>query len=190
LRLTQEAFDSLLAFLGPNAEAAAETYEEIRRRLLKIFTCRGCASPEDLVDDCIDRVAAKAAELKTRYEGDPRLYFYGVARRVFLESVKKRHKPVPPPPPDSGDEREQELECLDRCIEALPAEQAQFIRDYYRNEKGAKIQHRKELAERAGIEMNALRIRAHRIRARLSECVKVCVERARQASVPRALQCL
>ena len=53
--LTQEEFDNLLGFLDPSAEVAGQKYEEIRRRLNKIFTCRGCTSPEELVDKSIDR---------------------------------------------------------------------------------------------------------------------------------------
>jgi DNA-directed RNA polymerase specialized sigma24 family protein len=175
--LTQEAFDSLLDFLGDTPEAAGRRYEEIRRRLTKIFACRGCATPEELVDESIDRVARKAAELAPTYDGDPALYFYGVARRVYLESVKRKPAAPPPPEPDSIVELEPELDCLDACMEALSPEQSALIRDYYREDKSAKIEHRKALAERMGIGINALRIRAHRIRAELQRCVSTCLER-------------
>lgn len=176
--LTQEAFDSLLAFLGPTPEEAGRRYEEIRRRLIKIFACRGCRTPEELVDESIDRVARKAAELAPTYEGDPALFFYGVARRVYLESVKKKPMAAPPPVPDSIEEHQRELDCLDECMESLPPAQSAFIRDYYREDKSAKIEDRKALAERMGIGINALRIRAHRIRAELEKCVTACLERS------------
>jgi hypothetical protein len=51
------------------------------------------------------------------------------------------------------------------------------VLEYYRGEKKAKIDHRKKLAEKYEIALNALRIRAHRIRAQLYECVKDCLER-------------
>ena len=57
--LSQEAFDRLLAWLNPNRALAGEKYEEIRRRLIKIFTCRGCTCPEVLADETINRVARK-----------------------------------------------------------------------------------------------------------------------------------
>lgn len=176
--LTREAFASLLAFLGPTPEEAGLRYEEIRHRLIKIFACRGCATPEELVDESIDRVARKAAELAPTYEGDPALFFYGVARRVFLESVKKKPMAAPPPVPDSIEEHQRELDCLDECMESLPPAQSAFIRDYYREDKSAKIAGRKALAERMGIGINALRIRAHRIRADLEKCVTACLERS------------
>lgn len=184
--LSQEAFDSLLNFLGPTREEAGRRYEEIRLRLVKIFAGRGCPNPEELVDETIDRVARKAADLAPTYEGDPALYFYGVARRIYLESVKR--KPFVPPPPDpdpdpeSSRERERMLSCLDRCTEALPSEQQALIRDYYREDKGAKIENRKALAARMGIGLNALRIRAHRIRAELEVCVTDCLKQYDQGS--------
>lgn len=175
--LTQEAFDNLLHFLGPTPEEAGRRYEEIRRRLIKIFASRGCATPEELVDESIDRVARKAAELAPTYEGDPALYFYGVAKRVYLESVKPRPAVVPPPEPDTSQTYERELACLDDCMNALPPDQRALIHDYYREDKAAKIEHRKALATRLGVGINALRIRAHRIRAELQKCVDACLAR-------------
>lgn len=177
--LTEETFASLLSFLGPSPEEAGRKYEEIRRRLIKIFAGRGCPNPEELVDESIDRVAKKAAELAPTYEGDPALYFYGVARRVYLESIKRKPfvPPPPPPEPDASQERERRLACLDACTESLPSQQRELIRDYYREDKGARIAQRKALAVRMGIELNALRIRAHRIRTELLQCVTACLSR-------------
>jgi RNA polymerase sigma factor (sigma-70 family) len=178
VRLTQEAFDGLLDFLGSRGEPAAEKYEEVRRRLLKVFTCRGCVPAEELVDECIDRVAAKASKLKEFYQGDPALYFHGVARRVAFEYFKrKRPNPATAPRPEPIEDREAELQCLERCMEMLPSAQRELIIEYYRDEKGAKIDRRKRIAERMGIGLGALRIRAHRIRTHLAECVQACLEK-------------
>jgi DNA-directed RNA polymerase specialized sigma24 family protein len=166
-----------MAFLGPTPEEAGLRYEEIRRRLIKIFACRGCATPEELVDECFDRVARRSVEVAPTYEGDPALYFYGVARLVHLESVKKKPFVAPPPEPGSSEENERMLGCLDDCTESLPPEQSALIREYYRGDKRAKIEQRKALAARMGIEINALRIRAHRIRTDLQQCVTACLER-------------
>jgi DNA-directed RNA polymerase specialized sigma24 family protein len=181
--LTKESFDNLLGFLGATPEEAGRRYEEIRHRLIKIFTCRGCTTPEELVDESIDRVARKVAEVAPTYEGDPALYFYGVARRVYLESVKRKPFVAPPPEPDSSQEYERELRCLDGCMEALLPEQSTLIREYYREDKSAKIEYRKALAERHGIGINALRIRTHRIRAELQKCVTACLERSDEGAL-------
>ena len=73
--MTQESFDSLLAWLDADRERAGRRYEEIRRRLIKILACRGCHDPEDLADEAINRVAGKVGEVAKDYSGDPALYF-------------------------------------------------------------------------------------------------------------------
>src|ERR1044072_6747769 len=95
--LTQDAFDKFLTWLNPNREQAATKYEEVRRKLIKIFACRGCAEAEDLADETINRVIRKMQELIDSYVGDPALYFYGVARNVHLEYVRKSPPALPLP---------------------------------------------------------------------------------------------
>lgn len=173
--LTQAAFDSLLAWLDADREQAGRKYESIRLRLIKIFTCRGRHDAEELADETINRVTTKVHVVAKEYVGDPALYFYGVAQKVFLESVRKPAHAAAPPAADSG-EREQEYECLERCMERLPQGSRELVLEYYRDEKRAKIDHRKELAQRLGVAPNALRIRAHRIRLTLQRCVLTCLD--------------
>ena len=184
--LSEAAFDQLLLWLNPDREAAGRKYEEIRLRLIKMFTCRGCVTPEDLADDTINRVAKKAAEIAPSYTGDPALYFLGVAHNVCLEHFRKKPEPDPPPQPDESDRKEQLDECLEHCMHRLSAKNRQLILEYYREEKHSKIDHRKELAKQLGIALNALRIQACRIRASLQECVFECLKRA-EASAASAL---
>lgn len=173
--LTQEAFDALLAWLDPAREEAGRKYEEIRVRLIKIFACRGCCEPEDLADETINRVSKKLTEIESSYSGDPALYFYGVANKVHLEYLRHRPVPVPSPPHEPPDDLEKEYECLERCIQRLTPDNRRLVLQYYQEEKRAKIDHRKQLAEQLGIALNALRIRAYRIRAALQECVQTCL---------------
>jgi RNA polymerase sigma factor (sigma-70 family) len=176
--ITQEAFENFLTWLDPDREQAGRKYEDIRRRLIKIFACRGCSVGEDLADETINRVIRKMQELAESYTGDPALYFFGVARNVHLEYVKKTPPPLLSPPPDSSEQKEQEYECLERCMDKLPAENRRLVLEYYQDEKRVKIDHRKGLADRLGIGPNALRIRMHRIRASLQLCVDSCLNRA------------
>jgi DNA-directed RNA polymerase specialized sigma24 family protein len=60
----------------------------------------------------------------------------------------------------------------------LSPENRRLVLEYYQNEKRAKIDHRRKLAEQLGIAVNALRIRAHRIRLQLQKCVQACLEQA------------
>ncbi len=175
-RLNQDTFDQLLSFLDPDREEAGRRYVEIRHKLIYIFTCRGCSTPEDLADITMDRVADKTPAIADSYVGDKNLYFYGVARKVFLESVRK--KPNRPPPPESVNTEEDELmlECLEECIKKLTARNRRLILEYYKDDRGAKIDRRRKLADQLGIALNALRIRAHRIRMNLQSCVADCLD--------------
>ncbi len=174
--ITQEAFDGLLAWLDPDRDRAAQKYETVRTRLIKIFSCRGCGEADDLADETINRVTAKLHEIVDTYVGDPALYFYGVANKVYLEYLRRRPRVESPPLRESSADIETEYACLERCMDQLPPENRRLVLEYYQEEKRAKINRRRKLAEELGIAVNALRIRAHRIRQQLQQCVQVCVE--------------
>jgi len=176
--LTQESFDALLTWLDPNREQAGQKYEEIRTRLIKIFACRGCYEPEDLADETINRVTNKLKEIEGTFTGERARYFYGVANKVHLEYLRRKPAPPLPPPLHDTDEIEHEYDCLEQCMQRLTTDNRELVLQYYQQEKQAKIEHRKRLAEQLGIALNALRIRAYRIRASLQECVQNCVHGA------------
>src|SRR5262249_60660160 len=75
---------------------------------------------------------------------------------------------------DELKDRERRLSCLEKCIEGLEKESRELIFDYYRGEQREKIDHRRRLAAGLGIPVNALSIRACRIRAKLATCVTKC----------------
>jgi DNA-directed RNA polymerase specialized sigma24 family protein len=177
--LTKESFDLLLRWLHGDREEAGHKYERIRLRLIKIFVCRGCAEAEDLADEAINRVCLRLPEIESTYIGDPALYFYGVANKLHLEYLRKAHsQPVAVTPSvQSVETREAEMECLDHCIGKLSAKSRDLVLRYYAEEKHSKIINRKDLAAELGIALNALRIRAHRIRASLQQCVSQCLDR-------------
>jgi RNA polymerase sigma factor (sigma-70 family) len=175
--LTPEGFERLLDWLDQNRDAAGHRYEEIRTRLIKVFVCRGCSVPEELADETINRVAGKIDQIATTYVGNPVLYFYGVADKIFLEYVRKRSTPSLPLPESSTEEAEQRYRCLEQCMERLSAQSRELILAYYGSDMGTNIDTRKELAERTGIGANALWIRAHRIRESLRQCVRECLRR-------------
>jgi DNA-directed RNA polymerase specialized sigma24 family protein len=182
--ISQEQFDRLLRWLDPDREGAGIKYESIRKRLIKIFVCRGSKTPEELADQTINRVARKLPEIQAEYVGEPAHYFCGVASNVFRESLKKdRTRATRLPPLATEDEvDEQDYACLEKCIAKLSGYDRDLVLGYYQEEKHAKIDHRKKLAEQLGIGLNALRIRACRIRASLQECVELCRSEAQQVT--------
>ncbi|HST20122.1 MAG TPA: sigma-70 family RNA polymerase sigma factor [Blastocatellia bacterium] len=174
----QENFDRFLTWLDPDRDKAGVKYENIRRKLVRIFIYNRCADVEELTDITIDRVIRKAPEIVESYVGDPALYFYGVARNVVMERCRPKPPPpvLPPPPEDSPEVKELKYECLEKCLNKLPPETRKMVLDYYKDDKTAKIERRKEMSERLGINKNALRIRMHRIREGLHKCVIECLK--------------
>jgi RNA polymerase sigma factor (sigma-70 family) len=173
--VTQDEFDRLLLWLSPDRDLAGERYETIRRGLINIFKFRGCVDVEDLADETINRVARRLGDIIGVYEGKPEPYFYGVAKKIYLEHVRSKPAPEPLPAPEQDDEMARRYECFERCMEELPESNRELILLYYQEEKGAKINARKELGRRLNLNANALRARAFRIRERLERCVRDCL---------------
>lgn len=170
-------FQNLLGWLGPNPDQAATKYENIRRRLIRIFMHRGCVVAEDLADETIERVTKKISEIRKTYspDDDPAPYFYRVSYYIHQEYLKRKYDPAPPPPEEKED-LEPELDCLDRCLETLATEDRDLILAYYPGQE-RNIDGRKKLAELLGLSLNALRIRACRLRSELEDCVRKCLKK-------------
>ena len=174
--LTQEEFERLLSWLDADREPAGIKYETIRRGLIEVFRCRGCLESEDLADRTINRVARKVKEIDNSYAGDPSRYFFGVAKNLLKEYQRPRTRVVlPNPSPASDDGLERSHECLDRCLSQFSSENRELILLYYSKDKQPGRDSRKELAKRWNLTSGALRVRMHRIRADLEECVRGCV---------------
>ena len=172
---------------------AGEKYEYVRSGIVKYFECRGCIPALDLADDTINRVARKLTEGAEIRQESFLSYFYGVARNVFHEHLRSPDRNQPPieslpsnkhPFEDplnlierrfENSELETRLACLDACAERLPPETRRMILSYYDGKERARIENRKRLAEGLGVPMNSLRIRVHRIREKLEECLVNCL---------------
>ncbi|HYJ87467.1 MAG TPA: hypothetical protein VEW46_15510 [Pyrinomonadaceae bacterium] len=181
--LTKASLDRLLATLHPDRDLAGREYEKIRSKLLKLFQWRGCVSPEDLTDETLNRVAKKVESGEVIR--DIQAYVGGVARLVWLESVKaERRKSLTLDQLSQfgttyeTDSAKHRLACFESCLAGLPASSRELIIDYHRKEKRARIELRKQLAKKLGIQLNALRIRAHRIRLELEDCVAKCMRKS------------
>ncbi len=181
--LTQHAFDLLLAHLDSDRQQAGSKYETLRRKLVQFFRWRGCNFAEDLADDTINRVARnlEAGENIRHFAA----YCVGIARHVFLESLRTHRRKEAAnagmyltPSPLEEDPRQ---ECLERCLRGLSPDNLQLIVQYYQDGEGERIAARRNLSARLGIPLNALRIRAHRIRVRLQGCVEDCMRRQKKA---------
>lgn len=180
-----DSFDEILAWFNADREVAATIYVQLRHALNRIFTWNRCSDSEGLTDEAIDRVAKNVHQLRQTFEGDPRLYFYGVARNLIKENrrivmTQTSLEENDPAAPISEVENETAImreECLHSCLQKVSSEQRELILSYYAKEKQAKIAHRIEMARRLGISPETLRVRTYRIRAALEQCVERCLNR-------------
>jgi RNA polymerase sigma factor (sigma-70 family) len=183
-----ESFEEILTWLDPDREVAGAMYVQLRHDLAKLFMWGRCADPEGMTDEVFDRVAKKVRDVRPTYEGDPRLYFRAVANNLVKENYKKIKTHVSLEDVDlskkqtieNHDETADMDECLQSCLPKLSAENRKLILEYYAKEKQAKINHRSELARQLGTSVGALRVKVHRMRASLEECIKRCLKRKAQ----------
>jgi DNA-directed RNA polymerase specialized sigma24 family protein len=194
--LTAESFDAMLVWLNPDRNEAAKKYEEIRaalikrfQQLIKRFPQLSDVDAETLATKTFDRVAKKLPEVIATYVGPPEPYFFSIALYVFKEHLRKPvllslatadydYKELL-----SAEEKlEKELldACLQHCMDQLSPTNRAMIREYYYGDGPDKIKIRKELAERLGIRLSNLRLKAQRVRATLKQCILECMERKGQ----------
>lgn len=181
--LTQAAFDQLLLLLDQDKQQAGQKYEQIRRSLIFFFRSRGSLTSEDLTDETIDRGARRISEGVEVYASDPFLYFYGIALRVLQEQHRQISPRLPPPEPLNHEEYERKLQCMEECLANLDAKTRDWLTQYAQGDYRARTEKRKQMAKRMGVSLNILRIRVHRIREQLEQCVKKCLEKSESARI-------
>jgi DNA-directed RNA polymerase specialized sigma24 family protein len=184
--LSPLAFTRLLEWLDGGVDSQGETYLEMRRRLIGYFERRNRPFADDLADETFNRIGTTLEQDRTIVVTPQARYCYVVARFVLLEDIRhdarlrrrdqeSRHTDVTSWPDPAAslvtDEaltsQEERLARLEHCLQALSPERRALITEYYRDVGQKTIAHRRDLATRLGITMNALSIRAHRIRALL-----------------------
>jgi hypothetical protein len=181
------SFLRLLRWLDEGSDSRGERYLEMRRRLVAYFDRRNRPAPDILADETFDRVSRTLEESGRIKVTPPARYCYVVARFVLLEDIRRGDRNVPYDETRpafqhgrsagtvAGEEGAQRsLDCLGRCLASLKEPDRDLIVEYYRDAKRQRIDRRRELAARLGITMNALAIRAWRLRASLEACVAAC----------------
>src|SRR5262249_34247763 len=136
--LSQEAFDGLLAALGPDRDAAAARYLDIHANLTRMFEWGGGPSPSEHADE---KISPAARELLDGEEiRDVSTYCIGIGRMLVRELnrgskvvalEKAPELRVLPVEPTDHDQRE---ECLKRCLSQLSSEDRDFILRYYQGD--------------------------------------------------------
>jgi DNA-directed RNA polymerase specialized sigma24 family protein len=168
-------FDALLARLDTDRARAGEKYEELRRRIIQLLAWRGSSRPEELGDEVLRRAGKNLVSGETVRNLEA--YCAGIVRLVLLEDMNSRRE-VPLrgldrqlPAPEPGAEDDPRLQAFDSCLARLSEDNRQLILRYYACDGGEKVRERRALARSLGIPLNALRIRAFRIRAAMERCI-------------------
>ena len=184
--LTPGALNRLLTWLDEGGNSEGLKYLEMRRRLVSYFDRKNCAAPDELADETLNRVARRLEEEGSIDSDSPARYCYIVARFVFMEHLRETHRGDVAlneirrqhsdyaAGADGENDKEKFLECLEQCTARLEPTNRKIITGYYVGKERVKIENRRALAERLGITMNALSIRACRIREKLEACVREC----------------
>ena len=175
--LSSGAFDRLLAILDDDRDAAAVAYGQLRERIVGLHRWWGAGDPDALADLTLDRAARKLQEGASVERGDFGAYVRGVARMVFYEAARQPRQVGLDREPLAANHADEQLplECLDECLASLDATDRRLVLRYYDGRD--QIAERKQLAREMNITPTALRLRTHRLRARLEACVASCLKR-------------
>lgn len=173
-----QAFANFLKHLDADPDAAGREYARLRRKLLGFFSLRGDTDPDSGADETLDRTAAKLAAGAVVPEIGP--YALGIARFVSLERnrlTQRERQAFIGFTENRGaafDERaEQVYRLMAHCLEQLPPREQELLTAYCQDLRGlAQAEQRQQLAEVWGTTAMALRLRVHRLRLRLADCVK------------------
>ncbi|MEJ0035666.1 MAG: hypothetical protein WDO68_06265 [Gammaproteobacteria bacterium] len=176
--LSESAFQALLERLREEGPSPQVTYETLRKRLIAFFRLHVPTQAEALADEALDRMARRV------HEGTPvrnvYLYALGIGRLLVRESRARsvREDTAARDATLFGDTeadvvaREALHDALLACMDGLPPDGADLIVEYYSGGSGVvRIEKRRQLAERRGLALNALRNRALRLRDMLENCI-------------------
>ena len=173
-----ETFANFLQQFHADTETAGREYARLRRKLLGFFEMRGDHDPPTAADETLDRAALKLAEGKA--VPDIGRYCLGIARLVTLERYRQSQREknsflgFAKNQENKFDEQlEQAYRLMARCLEQLPAREQELLTAYCQELQGQeRARRRLKLAEEWETTTMGLRLRVHRLRLRLSECVK------------------
>ncbi len=177
---TPEHLRAFLEWLTSGATNQEGVYESARRRLSMFFAGRSCIDPESLADRTLDLAMRKLSDIPA--EANPMAYLIGIAKNIHRDELRVAQKAeafrlaVAAQPQTLESDVENRHTCLEKCLGELPAEERTLVIEYYSESRQAKIDRRKKLADRLGLNLNAMRNRVFRLNQRLAICVTACLE--------------
>ena len=186
-RTDDESFERLLRSFDPDRQRAAEIYESMRAKLVRLFRYRDCLNWEDLADEAFRRLERRLGEIDI---GNAPMFLLAIARNISSEFHHHRRDTIALDdlheadfctiPSDRSAQKQQDderqMDCIDSCIEKLPQAEQRLPREYYLYEGREKIENRRRLAKLFGLTDVGLRVKMLNIRTRLRICVAVCLK--------------
>ncbi len=173
--LSQEKFDTLLDWLSEDREKAGEKYEEIRNSLVRLFELKGCVDSQTLADETINRFISKIHTLELNNNVKPITIFYGFAKNVRLESLRRKESQLEPELYKltvAENNSNEYLDYLEECLKKRSPAEKDLILGYYEKDKSEKFEQRRLLAQKLNIAVSAMHTRVHRIRLSLQKCIE------------------
>lgn len=154
--------------------AAESELAATRPRLHLFFRVRGWGDEsEDLASEVMIRVLA--AIRRNEPIGHVGAYCLGTARLVMMERLRRPRDPAPlpedwepaAPEPDREDER---VPALRKCLDQLVPRDRELVIAYYAEGPGKA--NRARIAERLGVSLNAIHVKACRLRGAVRRCME------------------
>jgi hypothetical protein len=176
--MSREIFAGLLRQLHTDADTAAREYARLREKLLGYFDLRGDHDPDTAADATLDRAAAKlAAGVEAPNVGR---YCLGIARMVALERQREAQRERAAfqhfheeRAARLDEQTEAALRLMADCLEKLSDADRELLAAYCRRAPGEKhARRRTALAAAQQMAPATLRLRVHRLRQKLHDCVK------------------
>lgn len=176
--LTSDSFVKLLRALSADEAEAARLYTKLHESLVNFFKLKGISAPDKAADETLDRIPERITP-ETKHE-DIRFIAFSVAKFVFLEKIRQEKRRT-----RAGENFYQQQGTVDRfgekdeyeplreCFNSLYQHEKELLVNYFADLAGDELSaHRQKLADREGIDLNALRNRISRLRRRLEDCIK------------------
>lgn len=182
--LGQEQFDALLGLFSTDREKAGDEYERIRSGLERFFYFKGCADPQSLADDTINRVAVKIHTFDPSKNVKPASFFYGFASNILMEDRRSARKEI-----ELGETQfqaketyqddetgEARLSCLRKCMERLRVVEKDLIVRYFARRGPEKMKELDAICRELNCTARALHTRVFRIKNAMKDCITECVK--------------
>lgn len=176
--MSPEVFARFLESLSPDEEEACRLHIRLEKKLVGLFGMRGVSDTAGATHETIKRAAEKIAGGAN--VPDTENFCLGIARNVAKEWWRRERREeavfrrfMDSLADDSAEEVERIEHVLKPCFEGLKDEEQELLTAYCSIPEGVPAaEHRRQLADKLGITLGALRIQISRLRDRLEECVE------------------